>query len=127
MKVWAVRLATCVARSRLGLLLVNTATCGTVGALGDTCQQRMYQTGPQDWSRTGRMTTLGFCMGPVYHYWYLMLDAAFHGTTGAAIVKKVLANQLLMAPMNYCIFFTGMALLEGRTVLAAVEELRVKF
>ncbi|KAL5487348.1 hypothetical protein EMCRGX_G019937 [Ephydatia muelleri] len=127
MKTWAVRLATLLKRSRLALLLVNTTTCCAVGTLGDLCQQRISQSGPNDWARTGRMAALGLCMGPVTHYWYLILDVALPGTKGATVVKKVLANQLLMAPTNYCIFFTGMALLEGHTVHAAVEELQSKF
>ena len=111
MKTWAVRLATLLKRSRLALLLVNTTTCCAVGTLGDLCQQRISQSGPNDWARTGRMAALGLCMGPVTHYWYLILDVALPGTKGATVVKKVLANQLLMAPTNYCIFFTGVFVL----------------
>lgn len=95
------------ARGRFGLLLVNTTTCCTVGALGDVCQQRISQSGPNDWARTGRMATLGACMGPVTHYWYLILDAVFPATWGLTIVKKVLADQLVMAPTSYVIFYVG--------------------
>ena len=94
-------------RSRLGLLLVNTTTCCAVSALGDICQQRISRGGPNDWARTGRMAVLGACLGPVTHYWYLLLDVVLPGTRVVTVVKKVLADQLLMAPVNYFIFYTG--------------------
>ena len=95
------------ARSRFRLLLVNTTTCCAISALGDLCQQRISQSGPNDWARTGRMAALGLCMGPVTHYWYLILDGVFPATWGMTVVKKVLADQLIMAPTSYAIFYVG--------------------
>ena len=90
------------------MLLVNTATCCAVSALGDICQQRISRRGPNDWARTGRIAVLGACMGPVTHYWYLLLDMVLPGTRAIVVAKKVLADQLLMAPTNYLIFYVGM-------------------
>ena len=138
------------------LLLVNTVVCGGLYGLGDVCQQKITGNGTNDWRRTTRMTTLGVLMGPVNHYWYWALDFVMPGRAGKTVLKKVLADQLVMAPVCCVLFYTGeqsgvlygilitsvisvalqltliiywsgMCTLEGKSSMQAMEELKVKF
>ena len=89
------------------LLLVNTATASVLYATGDVLQQKIEGAKKFDWNRTLRMGTLGIFVGPVNHYWYKFLDATIKGATGKAVFKKVLADQLVMAPLFAGLFYVG--------------------
>ena len=89
------------------LLLVNTGTCCTLYTVGDVIQQHIEGRDNLDWARMGRMATLGFCMGPLNHYWYLYLDRFLPGATGKIVLKKVLADQIVMAPICCSVFYIG--------------------
>lgn len=89
------------------LLLVNTGTCCALYTVGDLLQQRIEGSKKVDWKRTARMATLGFCMGPINHSWYWFLDRVLVGTGAKMIGKKVLADQLVYAPVCCTFFFTG--------------------
>lgn len=90
------------------LLIVNTGVCSGLYALGDVCQQKLTGSGTNDWARNLRMATLGLLMGPVNHYWYVALDFVMPGRAGKTVFKKVLADQLVMAPVCCVLFYTGM-------------------
>lgn len=89
------------------LLLVNTGTCCALYVVGDLCQQRIEQQPKIDWKRTARMAVLGFCLGPVNHFWYKKLDSFLPGNTGRVVAKKVLSDQLFMAPLCCSLFYIG--------------------
>ena len=89
------------------LLLVNTGTCTALYVAGDLIQQQMEGAKEFDWSRTARMATLGMCMGPLNHGWYKLLDSYLVGVTGKIVLKKVLADQLVMAPVCCSFFYMG--------------------
>ena len=89
------------------LLLVNTATCCTLYAVGDVIRQRMEGRDSLDWARVGRMGTLGLCTGPLNHFWYLYLDRLLPGATVRIVLKKVLADQIVMAPICSSVFYIG--------------------
>ena len=118
------QLATCLTRGNINLLLVNTAVSGGLYGLGDICQQKLTGNGANDWTRTLRMTALGILMGPVNHYWYFALDVVLPGRAGRTVLKKVLADQLVMAPVCCVIFYTGKQLLR---VLTHVRIAPTKF
>lgn len=109
------------------LLIVNTGVCSGLYALGDVCQQKLTGSGTNDWARNLRMATLGLLMGPVNHYWYVALDFVMPGRAGKTVFKKVLADQLVMAPVCCVLFYTGMCFLERKTSRQAMGELKVKF
>ena len=69
------------------LLLVNTGTCCTLYTVGDVIQQHI--------------------VGPLNHYWYLYLDRFLPGATGKIVLKKVLADQIVMAPICCSVFYIG--------------------
>jgi len=87
--------------------LVNTGTCTALYVTGDLIQQQIEGCEKVDWYRTLRMATLGMCMGPLNHGWYKMLDRVLVGVSGRIVLKKVLADQLVMAPICCSFFYTG--------------------
>ena len=89
------------------LLLVNTGTCCALYTVGDVIQQHIEGRDGLDWARMGRMATLGLCMGPLNHFWYLHLDRLIPGATGKIVMKKVLADQIVMAPICCSVFYVG--------------------
>ena len=89
------------------LLLINTGTCCTLYAVGDLLQQRIEGRTKTDWVRTARMATLGCFMGPVNHYWYVFLDRTIPGVAASIVGKKILADQLVMAPICCSVFYIG--------------------
>ena len=92
---------------RRNLLLVNTGTCTTLYVTGDLIQQQIEGSKELDWKRTARMAILGMCMGPLNHGWYKFLDSVLVGVTGRVVFKKVLADQLVMAPICCSFFYVG--------------------
>ena len=89
------------------LLVFNTGTCTVLYVAGDLIQQRIEGSKEVDWNRALRMATLGMCMGPLNHGWYRILDKALVGVTAKVVFKKVLADQLVMAPICCSFFYVG--------------------
>lgn len=92
------------------LLLVNTGTCTTLYVTGDLIQQQIEGSKEVDWRRTVRMAILGMFMGPINHGWYRLLDRVLVGVATRTVFKKVLADQLVMAPVCCSFFYVGKAL-----------------
>jgi protein Mpv17 len=88
------------------LLLVNTGTCCVLYAMGDVCRQKI-EGHDIHWTRTGRMAIFGLCLGPLDHLWYTALDRYLPAITAATVGRKVLLDQLIMAPICCSLFFIG--------------------
>jgi len=74
------------------------------------------------------MTTFGLCIfGPIGSHWYHFLDKRFPGTATAAILKKVACDQFIFAPPFYASFYLSMALFEGKSLLASLENVKKNF
>ena len=75
---------------------------------GDFIQQTIEGSKEMDWARSFRMCMLGLMTGPINHGWYKFLDVMVKGRPGRTVVfKKVLADQLIMAPFSIFFFFGG--------------------
>ena len=109
------------------LLLTNTVASIFIGGCGDYVEQRLERIQSNDWRRTGRFCILGLTLGPLEHFWYMLLDRMLPGTSHKMVGMKVIVDEVVYTPPLYCIFYPGMALMEGRTRHEAMQELREKF
>ena len=109
------------------LLLTNTVASIFIGGLGDYIEQRLERIKPNDWRRTGRFCIMGLTLGPLEHFWYMLLDRLMPGTTHKIVAMKVIVDEIVYTPPLYFIFYPGMALMEGRSRREAMQELRAKF
>ena len=89
------------------LLLINTGSTSAIYLLGDICRQKLEKKEQLDWARCTRMALLGFVNGPFSHFWYVLLDKRITGSVLASILKKVLADQTVMAPLSIVLFYIG--------------------
>ena len=80
-----------------------------------------------DWGRVGKMALVGFVFDPLNHGWYTFLDRALRGRTLYTIIRKVLADQLVFAPIVINSFFITICTLEGVHIKETMRELQVKF
>jgi hypothetical protein len=56
---------------------------------------------------SGRMLLLGVLCGPLNHAWYSLLDRLLPSTQRSVVVKKILLDQAIAAPMFSFTFFMG--------------------
>ncbi|KAM3728941.1 Mpv17-like protein [Dirofilaria immitis] len=115
------------------LLLTNTAiTCSLLG-ISDTLQQwisndfKLDQNKPINVARTKRFATMGLIIGPMCHFWYKWLEKTIIHGTKATIASKKIACDILVSPIFGSIFISGLALLEGNSIIDATAEYRRKF
>lgn len=66
-------------------------------------------------------------MGPLLHGWYLTLARLFPGTGAATAVKRVMADQLIFAPLFIPFFFSILAIYDGKSFDELKEQLRTKW
>ncbi|GMK59340.1 hypothetical protein CspeluHIS016_0703550 [Cutaneotrichosporon spelunceum] len=80
-----------------------------------------------DAARTARFAAFGFAMGPFVGKWLIGLDRVFPlpktGSAVPAVVKRVLADQLVFAPAGLATFLTFMGLAERKSM----PEIKTKF
>eukprot|EP00198_Chlamydomonas_reinhardtii_P004766 XP_001694102.1 predicted protein [Chlamydomonas reinhardtii] len=71
-----------------------------------------------DWARTARLCTETSLVGtPLAHFWFNLLDARIlpdDPHCPAAVLSKMLLDQVLFAPLGLALFFVVIKLLEGR-------------
>lgn len=100
--------------------------------VGDVVAQRIVE--QKDWKqhdvwRTVRLTSAGlFIIGPIFHVWYeLVLDKRFTQKTMKVVVKKVVLDQGLFAPVFLVLFYCTLGLLELSPVDKTVARLKAEF
>ncbi|XP_044754931.1 mpv17-like protein 2 [Coccinella septempunctata] len=114
------------------LLFTNIISSGVPMFFGDLIQQEIeYQHNKlaerYDYKRLGRMLLIGLAVGPVHHYFYVNLNRYLPGKSMKNIFKKIMTDQLLMGPACIMIFFTGLGLLEGKSLSNINDEIKSKF
>lgn len=116
-------------------VFTKSLVCLVGFAIGDLAAQTLTapKTGQRgvDWKRTANMAAFGFCFqGPVGHVWYNMLDRTILPTNPAsplAVVSKVAADQLLMAPIGMVCFYAWSTIFtHGLAALGTVWPRRVR-
>ena len=93
----------------LRLLIFNTVVSGTLYAVGDVIQQKIFGHvgSPYDYARTARMCAFGLCAGPLCHYWYIQLDRLVMGEGMKVVMKKIACDQSICSPVLIIIFYLG--------------------
>jgi len=71
-----------------------------------------------DIKRAGRFAFYSATVAtPIAHFWFLFLDQAIFPnapTSAAAVISKMMLDQVLMAPIMTCAFFAAMAAMDGK-------------
>lgn len=87
-----------------------------------------------DLPRTGRFVLYNFSIAPLIHTWYSFLDRNFPITNTTATtttrlaqtmtpaLKRMMADQILFAPVGLALLFSGLTVLEG----GGVQEIKDK-
>jgi len=63
---------------------------------------------------------------PILTHWYRWLEATFPCTSPRIVARKLLLDQFLLTPFTLCLFYLGMAALEGKQGVELTTELREK-
>ncbi|EGC38494.1 hypothetical protein DICPUDRAFT_28562 [Dictyostelium purpureum] len=116
-------------------IITKAATSGTLYFLSDSLVQGIEIFSYKDkegterpkykLDRSLRMAVFGFCVtGPVFHYWYNLLDKWYPKKTSRHIYIKMLIDQTTCAPIFNAVFFTGMGILEGKNLDQIKEKLK---
>lgn len=73
------------------------------------------------------MLAVGLLQGPPQHWFYLYLDKFFPGTSLMTVAKKIVIDQCIASPFCIVLFFSGMGVMEGKTIEDCKKELYDKF
>ncbi|KAI8050576.1 hypothetical protein BDF22DRAFT_777939 [Syncephalis plumigaleata] len=93
-----------------------------------------------DITRTARFAAYGFAIAPIIHHWYALLDRRFPLPVASSgvdtrmntrmlgqVVKRVLGDQVMFAPVGLAVFFSIMTLFEGGGVAQIKEKLKTSY
>ncbi|XP_065540240.1 mpv17-like protein isoform X3 [Lathamus discolor] len=96
--------------------LCNVLLYGGLFAAGDAAQQLWRRRGqPPDWAQTRRVALVALAFHGNFSYvWLRALERALPGRRPAAVLGKVLCDQLLGAPVAVLAFYTGMSILQKK-------------
>ncbi|CAJ1455536.1 unnamed protein product [Effrenium voratum] len=84
-----------------------SATVGfTVMGLGDASVQAMEGGSAYDPQRGVVVSAYNGGMSPLFYFWWQYLDKIWAGTSLAAVARKTLCNQVVIAPFNSALFLT---------------------
>ncbi|ORY34585.1 hypothetical protein BCR39DRAFT_513490 [Naematelia encephala] len=94
--------------------------------MSKTDQRSFFQI--YDPERTLRFAVFGMAMGPIIGRWMRLLERQIPIRAGAKgnglqLAKRVLADQLMMAPFGLVVFVSSMGIMEGKTT----DEIGQKF
>ena len=111
-------------------LLSNVATTTTLFTAADALCQILEHKGFDNFNlqRLFNMTTMSAAYyGPVYFYYYRLLDRKFPGRNPRTIIVKMAIDQILFTIPSLALFFIGMGFLEGKTWKENMAELELKY
>uniref|UniRef100_A0AAF5PJI2 Mpv17-like protein 2 n=1 Tax=Wuchereria bancrofti TaxID=6293 RepID=A0AAF5PJI2_WUCBA len=115
------------------LLLTNVAVTSSLLGVSDGLQQwisgdyNSNQNESFNVARTRQFATMGLVIGPMCHFWYRWLEKTMIRGTKATIISKKIACDIVASPVFGSILISGLALLEGNSIVDAIAEYRRKF
>ncbi|CAE7697711.1 mpv17l2 [Symbiodinium pilosum] len=92
-------------------VFASAATGGAVMSLGDSAVQ-LADSGTWDCQRNAVVSAYNGGISPFFYYWWQRLDAIWPGTGVAAVARKTLTNQVMVAPFNSALFLTWSTAIE---------------
>uniref|UniRef100_A0AC34QPJ5 Mpv17-like protein 2 n=1 Tax=Panagrolaimus sp. JU765 TaxID=591449 RepID=A0AC34QPJ5_9BILA len=114
---------------KLSLLTDTVMMCGIYGA-GDAIAQ-YYENFDNfqgfNYSRLCRVAAVGLFVGPMSHFYYPILDRVLGSGNSWALVGRKVIVDLICSPTFSVTFVSVVALMEGKSVVEAVQEYRRKF
>ena len=99
--------------------IANSVTFAGLFGLGDFIEQQRERYNikqnkkcnlkmkPYNFRRTLDMVIVGGLLSPVVHYWYVALDKVIVGNIHSMVLKKVLADEIIMSPIFGITFLGG--------------------
>ena len=107
--------------------VTNTVICCLLNAAGDMIVQyvqksRQLQT-RFDLKRTWHLTLTGLTIGPLCHFWYILVNKCSPQRSISAVMKKVLADQLLFLPIMWVTFFLTIGYLQDSSLKKIGREI----
>lgn len=115
---------TLLASDQSGFLKPKMNSC-TVVTLDKSVEESFIKS--FDWKRCAKLAALGLLIGPLCHYWYILLDKKFPTKTRMIILRKVMLDQLIAAPLCNILSIAGVLLLEGKFLNEIIENIKEKF
>ncbi|KAF2880301.1 hypothetical protein ILUMI_25878 [Ignelater luminosus] len=114
------------------LLFTNTWTSGSLMGIGDLIEQEIeYQRKviPKryDWARSGRMSFIGTCLGPLNHFFYAWLDKILPHKSANTAGQKIFLDQFIMSPICISFLLFTLSILEGKSPAQGIQNIRDKF
>ncbi|XP_036425413.1 mpv17-like protein [Colossoma macropomum] len=95
--------------------VTNVTVYGCLFAGGDLAQQRLSGSEKLDWSRTRNVAVVAFSFhGNFSFLWLRFLERRFPGNSISAVLRKLLLDQTVGAPLATSVFYTGVSFLEGK-------------
>ncbi|XP_072539568.1 mpv17-like protein [Salminus brasiliensis] len=106
--------------------VTNVTVYGCLFAGGDLAQQRLSGSEELDWSRTRNVAIVAFGFhGNFSFLWLRFLERRFPGKSISMVLRKLLLDQTVAAPLATSVFYTGVSFLEGKKDI--LEDWRKKF
>ncbi|EFA78095.1 pmp22 family protein [Heterostelium album PN500] len=96
-------------------ITTKALTSATLSFTSNIIAQGLIERKKIDWSRVIKFTIWGLISSPVGHFWHIILDRLFRNIKDKyQVVGKLLADQLIFAPFINILFYTVLALLDGK-------------
>ncbi|ROL55036.1 Mpv17-like protein [Anabarilius grahami] len=104
----------------------NVTLYGCLFAGGDFVHQLFSRKEQVDWSHTRNVAVVAFSFhGNFNFFWMRFLERRFPGNSLRMVLRKLLLDQTLAAPLAISAFYTGVSFMEGRDEI--LQDWKEKF
>ncbi|XP_029441170.1 mpv17-like protein [Rhinatrema bivittatum] len=108
--------------------LTNVTVYGSLFSCADVVQQKLTKDpgDPIDFTQTAKVGLVGFCFHANFNFfWLRAIERVFPGSAPRNVIRKVVCDQLMAAPITICVFYAGLSFLDGEEDI--LKNLREKF